>query len=90
MVRHADTPVFAFDAAGGFGLINLLTGAVGLLLIYLYSQMEIAMAQPKAHLVHHIHGKRVRVRIPEKRHDAAFFQDVASKLNSLDGVPGHR
>jgi hypothetical protein len=72
--------------ATGIGPLDLLSSAAGLLLTYQRAPMEIAMAPPKAHLVHHIHGRRLRVRVPARRHDAAFFEDVASKLNSLDGV----
>lgn len=72
--------------AAGIGPLDLLSSAAGLLLTYQQTPMEIAMAPAKAHLVHHIHGQRLRVRIPTKKHDAAFFQDVAAKLNSLEGV----
>jgi hypothetical protein len=34
---------------------------------------------PHAHVVHHTHD-RVRVRIPEKRHDESFFSDTAHRL----------
>lgn len=40
----------------------------------------------KAHIVHHIDGKRMRVRVPGKRHDGAYFQTVQDRLHAIDGV----
>jgi hypothetical protein len=39
----------------------------------------------KAHVVHHIPG-RLRMRIPNRKHDHAFFGDVKDRLNSVPGV----
>lgn len=38
-----------------------------------------------AHVVHALPG-RVRVRVPERRGDAAFFEDLASRLATLPAV----
>jgi hypothetical protein len=40
----------------------------------------------KAHVVHHIQGKRIRVRVPTKRHDAKYFAAVQERLQSIAGV----
>lgn len=39
----------------------------------------------KAHVVHHIPG-RVRLRVPSRRRQPAFFQDVKKRLEGLDSV----
>jgi hypothetical protein len=40
----------------------------------------------KAYVAHHIPGHRVRIRVPHKKRDHAFFQNVHTTLNAIDGV----
>lgn len=44
------------------------------------------MAAHKAYIAHHIPGHRIRIRVPHKKRDAAFFHEVAHRLNSIDGI----
>jgi hypothetical protein len=40
----------------------------------------------KGYIAHHIPGHRIRIRVPHKKRDSAFFQGVATQLNGIDGV----
>lgn len=40
----------------------------------------------RAQIVHHIPGKRIRLRVQNKRHDPHFFRHVKDKLHDIDGV----
>lgn len=40
----------------------------------------------KGYVAHHIPGNRIRIRVPSKKRDNAFFQSVATRLNGIDGV----
>jgi hypothetical protein len=37
----------------------------------------------KAHIVHHIEGRRMRLRVPHKRHDRAFFRHLQQRLDGI-------
>jgi|ERR1044072_4474387 hypothetical protein len=41
---------------------------------------------PKAHITHHIEGRRLRIRVPHKRFDHAFFREIERRINTIDGV----
>ena len=43
----------------------------------------------RGHVVHHIEGQRLRVRVKSKRRDQRFFQNVKERFNSIDGVQAH-
>ncbi len=49
------------------------------------SKDAIRMAH-KGYVAHHIPGRRIRIRVPHKKRDTAFFQDVAARLNGIEGV----
>jgi hypothetical protein len=40
----------------------------------------------KGYVAHHIPGQRIRIRVPHKKRDHAFFADVATRLNGIDRV----
>ena len=40
----------------------------------------------KGYIAHHIPGHRIRIRVPHKKRDQAFFKDAATRLNGIDGV----
>jgi hypothetical protein len=40
----------------------------------------------KAHIVHHIEGRRMRLRVPHKRHDRTFFRHLQQRLDGIEGV----
>jgi hypothetical protein len=40
----------------------------------------------KGYVAHHIPGHRIRIRVPHKKRDAAFFGDVGTRLNGIEGV----
>jgi hypothetical protein len=37
-------------------------------------------------VVHHIEGRRMRIRVPSKRHDRAFFHAVKERLHTVEGI----
>ena len=43
----------------------------------------------RGHVVHHIEGQRLRVRVTSKRRDRGFFQNVKERFNSIEGVQAH-
>ena len=40
----------------------------------------------KAHVVHHIEGRRLRLKVPSKRHNRHYFHEVKHRLNAIDNV----
>lgn len=40
----------------------------------------------KAHIIHHIEGRRLRIRVSHKRHDRTFFRNIERRINAIDGV----
>ena len=40
----------------------------------------------KAQIVHHIPGRRIRLRVRNKQHDVHFFRHLKERLRGLDGV----
>lgn len=57
-------------------LVSLVTHSVG--------RIDCQMP-PKANIVHHAKG-RVRLRVPQKRYDEAFFQEISRRLVTCDTV----
>ena len=43
----------------------------------------------RGHVVHHIEGQRLRVRVRSKRRDQRFFENVKERFNGIDGVQAH-
>jgi hypothetical protein len=43
----------------------------------------------KGHVVHHLEGRRLRVRVPGKRRDQVFFRDVKERLNRIEDAQVH-
>jgi len=40
----------------------------------------------KAYVAHHIPGQRIRLRVPHRKGDKAFFDDVETRLNGIPGI----
>lgn len=43
----------------------------------------------KGHVVHHLEGRRLRVRVLSKRRDQVFFREVKERLDSIEDVQAH-
>jgi hypothetical protein len=40
----------------------------------------------KADVVHHIEGRRLRLKVPHRRHNHAYFHELKERLNAIDVV----